>query len=87
MAGYFAAQEATPLTIEAVQARRDGAKLPMAFDISMGVGRRDNALLQRLEGSLERNHDPAAAILAAYHVPVLPEAYAVPDRHRAESRS
>jgi mxaJ protein len=78
MAGYFAAQEATPLTIEPVQPWRDGAKLPMAFDISIGVRRGDNALLQRLGGSLERNHAAIAAILAAYHVPVLPEAFAVP---------
>ena len=78
MAGYFAAQEAMPLTIEPVQPWRDGAELPMAFDISMGVRRGDNALLQRLEGSLEKNHDAVAAILAAYHVPVLPEAFAEP---------
>jgi mxaJ protein len=78
MAGYFAAQEVTPLTIEPVQPWRDGAELPMAFDISMGVRRGDTALLQRLEGSLERNHAAVAAILAAYHVPVLPEAFTVP---------
>jgi mxaJ protein len=79
MAGYFAAQESTPLTIEPVQPWRDGTQLPMAFDISMGVRRGDNALLQRLNDSLERNHAAIAAILAAYHVPVLPEAFAVSD--------
>jgi mxaJ protein len=79
MAGYFAAQESTPLTIEPVQPWRDGAELPMAFDISMGVRRGDSALLRRLNDSLERNHAAVAAILAAYHVPVLPEPFAVPD--------
>ncbi|MEA2733544.1 MAG: lanthanide-dependent methanol dehydrogenase [Acetobacteraceae bacterium] len=40
--------------------------------------RGDKALLQRLNDSLERNHAAILAILAAYHVPVLPEAFAVP---------
>jgi quinoprotein dehydrogenase-associated probable ABC transporter substrate-binding protein len=77
-AGYFAAQESTPLTIEPVRPWRDGPELPMAFDISMGVRRGDNALLERLNDSLERNRAAVAAILAEYHVPVLPEAFAVP---------
>jgi quinoprotein dehydrogenase-associated probable ABC transporter substrate-binding protein len=76
MAGYFAAQSSTPLTIETVQPWRDGAELPMAFYISMGVRRGDNALLQRLNDSLERNHTAISAILAEYHVPVLPDAFA-----------
>ena len=72
MAGYFAAQASKPLTIEPVQPWRDASGLPMAFDMSMGVRRGDNALLQRLDDSLERNH----AALTEYHVPVLPEAFA-----------
>lgn len=76
MAGYFAAQDSTPLTIEPVQPWRDGIGLPMAFYISMGVRRGDNALLQRLNDSLERNHAAISAILAEYHVPVLPDAFA-----------
>ena len=82
MAGYFAAQGSTPLTIEPVQPWRDGMELPMAFYISMGVRRGDNALLQRLDDSLERNHAAILAILAEYHVPVLPEAFAVPGSAR-----
>jgi mxaJ protein len=75
-AGYFASQGSTPLTIEPVQPWRDGTELPMAFYISMGVRRGDNALLQRLDDSLERNHAAIAAILTEYHVPVLPDAFA-----------
>ena len=70
-AGYFAAQASTPLTIEAVQPWRDGTELPMAFYISMGVRPGDNALLQRLDDSLERNQAAILAILADYHVPIL----------------
>jgi mxaJ protein len=75
-AGYFAAQGSTPLTIEPVQPWRDGTGLPMAFYVSMGVRRGDNALLRRLDESLERNHAAISAILAEYHVPVLPDAFA-----------
>jgi mxaJ protein len=63
------------LTIEPVQPWRDASGLPMAFDISMGVRRDDNALLRRLNDSLERNHAAVSAILAEYHVPVLPEPF------------
>jgi mxaJ protein len=75
-AGYFAAQGSTPLTVEPVQPWRDGTELPMAFYISMGVRRGDNALLKRLDDSLERNRAAISAILAEYHVPVLPDAFA-----------
>jgi mxaJ protein len=75
MAGYFAAQASTPLTIEPVEPWRDGT-VPMAFYVSMGVRRGDNALLKRVDDSLERNHAAISAILAEYHVPVLPDAFA-----------
>ena len=76
MAGYFAAQGSKPLSIEPVQPLDDGTELPLAFYISMGVRRGDNALLQRLDGALERNHAAILAILAEYHVPILPDAFA-----------
>jgi mxaJ protein len=75
MAGYFAAQASTPLTIEPVEPWRDGT-VPMAFYVSMGVRRGDNALLKRVDDSLERNHAAISAILAEYHVPVLPDVFA-----------
>jgi mxaJ protein len=83
MAGYFAAQGSAPLTLEPVEPWRDGSELPMAFYISMGVRRGDNALLQRLNDSLERNRTAISAILAEYHVPVLPDAFAT---HSNESQ-
>jgi hypothetical protein len=48
----------------------------MAFYISMGVRRGDNALLQRLNDSLERNHTAISGIVTEYQVPVLPDAFA-----------
>jgi mxaJ protein len=76
LAGYFAAQGSTPLTIEPVEPWRDGTELPMAFYISIGVRRGDNALVRRLDDALEKNHSAISAILAEYHVPVLPDAFA-----------
>jgi mxaJ protein len=76
LAGYFAAQASSPLTLEPVEPWRDGTELPMAFYISMGVRRGDNALLRRLDDSLEKNHAAIAAVLAEYHVPVLPDPFA-----------
>ena len=76
MAGYFAAQGSKPLTIEPVQPSGDGMELPMAFYVSMEVRRGDNALLERLDDSLERNHAAISAILADYHVPILPDPFA-----------
>ena len=78
MAGYFAAREPSPLTIKPVQPWQDGTGLPMAFDISMGVRRGDYALLERLDDSLERNRAAISAILADYHVPILPDPFAPP---------
>jgi mxaJ protein len=76
MAGYFAALGSKPLTVDPVEPMGDGTDLPMAFYVSMGVRRGDNALLQRLDDSLERNRAAISAILADYHVPLLPDAFA-----------
>jgi hypothetical protein len=74
----LAAQGPQPLIMEPVQPSRDSTELPMAFYVSMGVRRGDNALLQRLDDSLERHHAAISAILADYHVSTLPDAFAPP---------
>jgi hypothetical protein len=42
------------------------------------AGEENKSLLQRLNDSLESNYAAIAAILAAYHVPTLPETFALP---------
>lgn len=76
-AGWFAARSPVPMTLVPVTPWLDGPRLPMAFDVSMGVRRDDRALRRELDAALERNRDAIARILDAYHVPRLPADAAV----------
>ena len=69
LVGYYAKRlnvplELTPLTSE--------PGLPLAFDISMGVKKGDQALKARLESALDRHQADIRKILEDYGVPVLP---------------
>jgi mxaJ protein len=81
-AGYFAARSPVPLVVKPVQPWLDGPQAPMVFDVSMGVRREDRALRRELNRALARNRDGIAAILAGYHVPVLPMTAAAPAPER-----
>ena len=69
LGGYFAAREPVALRITPVHPERDGAMLPMVFDIAMGVRKEDEALKQDLERALDHRRTEVDAILAAYGVP------------------
>jgi mxaJ protein len=71
LAGYFAVREGVPLRLMPVQPQIDGPQLPMAFDISMGVRKEDEALRQEVDAALQRRKTEIAAILARYGVPRL----------------
>ncbi|HEY1257710.1 MAG TPA: substrate-binding domain-containing protein [Stellaceae bacterium] len=73
LAGYFAGREAVPLRVTPVNPPFDGPHFPMAFDIAMGVRKGDTALRKAIDAELERNRAQIAAILAAYHTPLVPE--------------
>jgi mxaJ protein len=68
MAGYFTRRASTPLRVEAVRPQIDGPRLPMIFDISMGVRKEDEALRQEIDAALERRKPEIDAILAEYGV-------------------
>ncbi|HEY1299760.1 MAG TPA: substrate-binding domain-containing protein [Stellaceae bacterium] len=72
LAGYFAGREAVPLRVTPVSPPFDGPHFPMAFDIAMGVRKGDAALRREIDAELARNHEQIAAILAAYHTPLVP---------------
>jgi mxaJ protein len=71
VAGYFASRETRPLRLSPVQ-NTDPALFPMQFEIAIGV-RRDNAELKaRIAKIVARSQEEIRAILAAYHVPIIP---------------
>ena len=68
MAGWYAKRSGAALAIVPV---RDAGKIPMSFDISMGVRRSDQALKARLEAALDHRAPQIQKILAEYGIPVV----------------
>jgi mxaJ protein len=69
VAGYFAPSQAVPLTITKLSAPSDGPQLPMAWDVSMGVRKSDQALKTEVEAVLDREQAQIAKLLRDYGVP------------------
>jgi mxaJ protein len=72
-AGFFAARSPVKMTLARVEPSQDGPQWPMAFDISMGVRRTDQAFRREIDRLLEREGPAINAILASYGVPVTPK--------------
>jgi mxaJ protein len=70
-AGYFAKRQPTAIEVVPVLQPIDEPWLPIAYDISMGVRRGDEALKARIEGILDRRHDDIQRILDSYGVPLV----------------
>jgi mxaJ protein len=73
LAGYFAAHSAVPLRLEHVTPVLD-ATWPMTYGISVGVNRRNPALLAEVQRILDQDRSSIDAILATYAVPTIPMA-------------
>ena len=71
LAGYFAGRESKPLRIAPVKPSFDGPRLPMVWDISMGVRKEDDGFRQEIDDVLRRRHAEIDAILAEFGVPRL----------------
>jgi mxaJ protein len=69
VAGYFAAKEKPPLVVTAIEGNVE-ARLPVTFDISMGVRRTDKPLKAQVDSALSSLAPQIGTILAAYGVPV-----------------
>jgi mxaJ protein len=69
LAGYFARQQAEPLTLVPVSPEVDLPFLPFVFDISIGVRREDVTLQERLDGILAARAAEIDALLDAYGIP------------------
>jgi mxaJ protein len=68
MAGYFAKKTGTALDIVPL---KDSGRIPMSFEVSMGVRKADKALKARLETAIDHKASEIKKILADYGVPVL----------------
>ena len=73
-AGFFALHNGTRLDLTPVAPAADARLLPMAFDISMGVRKGDQALGAAVEGALKRRRADIDAVLKTYGVPLLERA-------------
>lgn len=73
VAGYFAAKEKPPLIVTSIAGSVE-ARLPMTFDIAMGVRRADRELKAQVDSALIQLAPQIKATLASYGVPVVWEA-------------
>ena len=74
MAGYFAARQARPLRVTPVP--QDGSRLPMAFDVAVGVRKADAPRAAQLDAILASRSADIARILDEYRVVRLEESNA-----------
>jgi mxaJ protein len=71
VAGYFAKRSPARLTLTPTPPF-DGPRLPLIYDVSMGVRKADAGLKAQLEASLDKRRGEIAALLRAYGVPAAP---------------
>ena len=71
LAGFFARRAATPLVVTPAAVQRDGP-MPLAFDIALGVRKRDAALRDTLDAILVRRRAEVERLLDDYGVPRVP---------------
>ena len=70
LAGYFAKSQAVELIVTPVEAQVDAqTRLPMCFDISMGVSRKNTALRDELNQVISRKQEEIDRILNEYGIP------------------
>jgi len=71
LAGYYATRESVPLKLTPVSPQIDGARLPMVFDVTMGVRKGDDALKDDINRAITKLRPEIDRILASYGVPRL----------------
>ncbi len=71
LAGFYAKQHAPLLALTALPPTDELTHLPFAFEISVGVNRRDRALRDEVDAILVRRRPEIDALLADYGVPLL----------------
>ncbi len=71
-AGYFAHRSNPPLKVTQITGTDSFPALRFDFSIAMGTRKDDEALQARLDDFLRRHQEEITALLASYHVPLLP---------------
>lgn len=71
LAGYFAERSPVALKIAAIASDPANPKLPLSFDIGIGVRPGDAALKQRLDAEIRRREPEIRELLRSYGVPQL----------------
>jgi mxaJ protein len=70
VAGWFAAR--TPVPLQLIETPSlDGPRLPMTFEVSMGVRKNDQALRRELDRWLAQNSQRVQTLLTGYGVPIV----------------
>ncbi len=72
LAGYFAQRAPVPLVVQPLVEYDSVTGLPFAFNMSMGVRRRDRELRDSLQHVIDQKRPEIEAILRQYGVPLLP---------------
>lgn len=72
LAGYFAKQSYTPLTIVPIADTAQFAPLRFEFNIGMGVRKGDHAMRDRLDDIIARRRGEITALLESFGIPLLP---------------
>jgi mxaJ protein len=71
LAGYFAAKSPVPLRLEPVTPWFADQQWPMQFDVSVGVQKDNQKLLNQIDGVLSRRSSEIRKLLASYDVPMV----------------
>ena len=72
LGGYFASRERVPLVVTPVSPEMEPPGIPLAYSISMGVRKKDDALRRELDRVIETRRTEIGRILDAYGVPRRP---------------
>jgi len=71
LAGYFAARSPIPLRLAPVTPWFADQQWPMQFDVSVGVQKDNQKLLNQIDGALSCRSGDIRRLLASYNVPVV----------------
>lgn len=70
IAGYYAANQSSPIVLSPVRPSIDASGIPFSFPISIAVHNGDGVLARQLNAAIEHHRTQIEKILSIYHVPL-----------------